>query len=603
MLKKFFLNILSSFVGTWIALVIFGIISVLVVVGIVTKIGISSFNKTSQEVSKGSVLVLNLSGSIAEVETPAELDYFSLISGDIERPQTLLNLKSAIEAAKNNKNVSALYLKCLGVHGAPATINALRDAITDFKESGKRVIAYGENLNLGDYYLASAADEVYLNPSGRVMMKGLGGLTLFYKGLLDKLGVEMQVVKVGTFKSAVEPFILTHMSEPARAQLDTLYDSMWDYMCNSISKNRNELTASEIDSLVSNCYLFTQDAQFCLQSRLVDHLLYERSMDSVIASKLNVKKEDLNFVSPSLLDGQEQTAAAAYQSSNQIAILYATGDILDGGGKSTINYERMVPLITSLAENDKIKGMVLRVNSPGGSAFGSDQIGEALDYFQSKGKPLAVSMGDYAASGGYWISCCADRIFADPLTITGSIGIFGMIPNVQGLMHKLGLNVDLVSSTPKAEFPNLMIPLDAQQLDAMQHMVEHGYDQFVARVARGRKMPESRVREIGEGRVWNAIKAKEIGLVDELGGLSKAVEWVAQTAKIENYGMPVYPKFELTLWDYLPELADMSIAGDIKKLLGEESSDFLYIKAMMILMQSQLQARMPYGDLIFTTQF
>lgn len=601
MLKKFFLNTLSSFVGAWVALVLFGVVAVLVMVGIFAKIGLSHMNKEG-EISKGSILRLELSGPIQETEKPKEIDYFSLMQGKIERYQTLAGLVQAIRTAKNNDYIEAIYLKCDGIMAAPATVDALRDALMEFKESGKKIIAYSNNLGMSDYYVATVADEIYLNPQGTVGLQGISGTTLFYKGLLDKLGIEFQVVKVGTYKSAVEPYINSTMSGPARAQLDTLYNNIWNYILDKICENRKSLTPEIIDSLVSKDFIFLKPAVSDLKNSLVDHLAYERSMDSIIAARLDKDKDKLNFVGPELIDSQEITSMA-YDSKNQIAVLYATGQILDGGGSSVIDYIKLVPVITSLADNDKVKGMVLRVNSPGGSVFGSDQIGDALDYFQSKGKPLAVSMGDYAASGGYWISCCADRIFADPLTITGSIGIFGLIPNVEGLVNKLGLNFETVSTNPSAQFPSFIHRMTAEQQAAMQEMVERGYDQFVKRVADGRKMSEQKVRRIGEGRVYDAMKAMELGLVDQLGGLSDAIEWVAEKASLENYGVPVFPRVETTVWDFLPELLDTDGLAQLKGIYGENVNMDVIKFLWLLTCQKPLQARMVYGDFIFNTQF
>ena len=526
MLKKFFLNTLSSFVGAWIALVLFGVVGVIVAVGLVA--GMHGTDEVAS-VKKHSILTLELSGSIVESETPSSINYTALMSGGIEKPQTLNVIVEGLKEGADNKNIDALYIKCGAALASPATFNAIREAVKEFKKTGKKVYAYGDVYTLGTYYVASVSDKIFLNPYGEIAIQGLGSTSMYLKGLFDKLGVEFQVVKVGTFKSAVEPYISTQMSEPARAQLDTLFSTMWDFMKDGICDNRKKLSGSEIDSLVNNGLMFST-AEFAAESGFVDEVVYERVMDERLAKLIDVDKKKLNFVSPSTLIGQLPWTDA-YSSKNNIAVLYATGEIVDGASTG-INYQKLVPIITQLADDDKIKGLVLRVNSPGGSAFGSDQIGEALDYFQSKKKPLAVSMGDYAASGGYWISCGADRIFADPLTITGSIGIFGLIPNVKGLSDKLGINPQSVSTNPAADFPTLFTPMDEKQLSIMQKYVETGYDRFIKRVATGRKMTEAKVRQIAEGRVWNAMKAKEIGLVDELGSLKDAIEWTAKKADI-----------------------------------------------------------------------
>lgn len=597
MLKKFFMNTLSSFVGAWIALVLFGVVAVLVTIGVVAKLGVSS--SAPESIKKGSVLTIDLSGSIVERETPTQLDYISLIQGDVERPQTLINLITAIGEAKENDNISAIYLKCGGLSASPATLNALRSALVDFKSSDKKIIAYGSNYGMGDYYLASAASKVYMNPGGEVLLQGLGGTSMYFKDLFDKLGVEFQVVKVGTFKSAVEPYILNEMSEPARAQLDTLYTNLWDVICSNIGKTRKKLTPEVINKAISEDFIFLQPADTGVKLGFIDQLVYERSMDSIIAHTLNKDEKKLNFIKPSALLSQTDWGAA-YTSKKQIAVLYATGEIVDGGGSSTIDYKKLVPQIVDLAKDDKVKGLVLRVNSPGGAVFGSEQIGEALDYFQSTGKPLAVSMGDYAASGGYWISCGANRIFADPLTITGSIGIFGLIPNVKELVNKIGVTPQTVSTNPDANFPSLFYPMTEPQQAAMQKYVERGYDKFVARVAKGRNLSEEQVRRIGEGRVWDAVKAKEIGLVDELGGLHDAVDWLAEKCDLgASYDVALYPTLESTMWDFIPELANMKAVDALNKALEGKYEEITVKWAKDFLCQKPIQARMPYLNVGF----
>lgn len=598
MLKKFFMNMLSSFVGAWIALVLFGVVAVMVCIGIAAKFGASSGETVN--VSKGSVLTIELSGVIEERETPLDIDYISLMRRDVSRPQTLENLVMAIQEAKENKNISAIYLKCGGVSARLATLNALRDELSDFRKGGKKIIAYADSYGSGDYFVASCADKVFLNPGGQVMLQGIGGTSLYLKGLFDKLGVEFQVVKVGTYKSAVEPYILSEMSQPARAQLDTLYGNMWSYVREQIASSRKKVTAAAIDSLVSRDFIFLQPASAAVKAGLIDKLYYERKVDDVIADVIGRDKDKVNFVNPSALVKPSEAAVSAFGGKKRIAVVYASGEIVDGGGSGTINFEKYVPLITKLANDDDVKGLVLRVNSPGGAVFGSEQIGEALDYFQSRGKPLAVSMGDYAASGGYWISCCADRIYADPLTITGSIGIFGLIPNAAGLAEKIGVSPQLVATNPEAEFPNGFLPMDSRQLAAMQKYVERGYDKFVKRVAKGRKMKEDYVRQIGEGRVWDAESALRIGLIDEMGGLQNAVDWIADKAKLgENYSLSSYPEIETSFWNMIPEMAQMTAETQMAKA-ADGNYELLLVKfARRILERKPVQALMPEIDVRF----
>lgn len=589
MLKRFLMNMLSSFVGAWIALVLFGVAAVLVGIGIAASFGSGA---DVPSVKSGSILSIDLSGVIEEVQKPADIDYISLAKGDMERQKTLLELVTALQEASVNSNISAVYLKCGALSAAPATLDALRKALLDFKKSGKPVYAYGDVFTTGTYYVATVADRIYANPQGEIMMQGLSSTNLYMKGLFDKLGVTFQVVKVGKFKSAVEPYISQEMSEPARAQLDTLFGSMWKYIRADMAASRKGVTPEDIDSLISVSNIAFASMRLARESNLVDSLVYERKMDSILASHLGLDVKKLNFVSPTLLVGQTSWGEA-YDSKKQIAVLYASGEIVDGGGLQQIDYKEMVPRIVSLADDDNVKGMVLRVNSPGGSAFGSAQIGEALDYFQSKKKKIAVSMGDYAASGGYWISSGADMIYADALTITGSIGIFGLIPNIDGLTQKLGVTPQTVSTNPGAEFPTLFKPMDERQLGVMQKYVERGYDDFVTRVAKGRKMKKEQVLAIAEGRVWNAMKAVQIGLVDSIGSMKNAIDWVAANSGLgDNYDVAIYPRLEPSIWDIIPELAGTASKVRELGLLKEGADETMLRLARRILSQHPVQARM-----------
>ncbi|MDE6409426.1 MAG: signal peptide peptidase SppA [Muribaculaceae bacterium] len=587
MLKRFFLNLLSSFVGTWIAIMLFGVVVVLVCIGLAARFGSAS---SMGKIERHSILTLDLSGVIEEREEAIIPDYSMIFNGGIDRPQTLDVITKALREGADNKNIDALYLKCGRVAAAPATLNAIREEVAKFKKSGKKVYAYGDALFSGAYYVASVADSIFINPYGSVEMTGLSSTSLYMKNLFDKIGISWQVVKVGTFKSAVEPYIMNEMSEPARAQLDTLFGNMWGFMREKICENRKKLTPEKIDSLINVVSITFAPVEDAVKSGLVDKAVYERTMDSRFAKLVGKKKDDLNFVSPSDLVASSEFNAGM-GGKNQIAVLYATGEIVDGSS-SGINFEKLVPTITKLAEDDDVKGLVLRVNSPGGSAFGSDQIGEALDYFKSKGKPLAVSMGDYAASGGYWISCGADVIYADPLTITGSIGIFGLIPNGELLLEKIGVNPQFAGTNPQADFPTLYKPMDERQLQVVQKNVERGYDRFINRVAKGRKMPVQKVREIAEGRVWDAMKAKKIGLVDNLGNLEDAITWTAKKASVDGkYNLVVYPDFKPSFWNMVVD------GGTFEKVASDFStqgfSEFAVEYIRSYLNRERIQARMP----------
>ena len=592
MLKKFFLNFLSSFVGAWVALGLFCLAAVIVVISLVGKMGASMATDT-ERVRSNSVLTINLDGVIAERETAPDFSPVNLINGDLSVPASLNGLVAAIGEAKDNKDVRMIYLKCNGVAASPATLHALRDALVDFKESNKKIYAYGNSFGLGDYYVASVADSLFHNPAGAMSVNGMSSMVPYFKELLDKVGVQMQVVKVGTFKSAVEPYISNEMSAPARAQLDTLYGNIWNFITAEICKSRR-LTEENFSKLINQDVMMLQDAKFAEKNKVVDKIVYERTMDDRIASALGVDKKKVNYISPAILNASS-SFGIEYASSNQIAVLYAVGEIMEGS-KTGINCEVLVPVITRLADDDDVKGLVLRVNSPGGSVFGSDLIGEALNYFKSKGKPLAVSMGDYAASGGYWISCQADRIFSDPLTITGSIGIFGMIPNVSGLAGKIGVSPQFVSTNPEVDFPSLFRPMTESQMALMQGYINRGYDKFVGRVAKGRNLSDARVRQIAEGRVWDGAKALELKLVDQLGQLDDAIDWVQ--AQVDKKGgkkcdVAFYPEIDSNFWS----LVQMSLQNEMRASLIEEATKLVpdaeaADELTRILSRKPVQARM-----------
>lgn len=589
MLKKFFLNLVSSFVGAWIAMVLFCVVAVIVVVGLIARFGADS-EQVSTKVSKDSVLVLDLTGTIIETPEPGSFDFMTLaLNRELESSQALNVLVDGIREGKDSKDIKAMYIKCGHPSASPATLNALRLAIADFRESGKKVYAYADAMSMGDYFVASQADSLFLNPGGMLEISGLGGTTIYYKDFLDKIGVKMNLVKVGTFKSAAEPYISNEMSVPARAQLDTLYSSMWNYIGKAVAKNRKTLNDQSMNK-AANEFIVFQKSSDVLKQGYVDRLVYERQMDDIIGKLVGKDGDDVRYYSPQTL-AENSRWGSDYQSSNKIAVLYATGEIAEKT-RNGIDCYRLVPQITDLADDDNVKALVLRVNSPGGSVFGSEQIGEALDYFKSKGKPFIVSMGDYAASGGYWISCTADRIYADPLTITGSIGIFGLFPSVEGLLKKLGLTPQTVSTNPGKDIPVLENPT-SEQLDVLQKYINDGYSRFVNRVAKGRNMKEERVRQIAEGRVYDAVQAKDLKLIDELGSLDDAVAYAAEMAglKKDKYGIAIFPKYQPDFMDILKAQGLDKLNVELSRISGETPESMLVNEAAAILRRSPYQAR------------
>jgi protease-4 len=533
MMKKFILIVCGSFVGAFLAFLFFMFAAMMMSIGIMGAMG-SMGSKKSVNVSKHSILKLDLGTSIEERGGDEPIDMMSLMQGQgLPSSLGLNTVVSAIEKAAKDDKVDGIYIECNGVSAAPATLEKVRRALKQFKKSGKWIAAYGhEGINQADYYLASVADSIYLNPVGAVDLHGLGGMTPYMKKLFDKVGIEMQIVRVGTFKSAVEPYMLDDMSDANRLQTEHYLGIIWNEMRDSIAADR-KLQSAALNTLCDSVVV-TFKADRLLKEKLVDKLVYRNQMEDILRARTKVdKKDDLNYVSPDdLADDLEASA-----SGDHIAVVYAVGEIDGspsmGSTEEGINSDKLCETILKLKDDDNVKGMVFRVNSPGGSAFGSEQIWKAVMDFKAAGKPVAVSMGDYAASGGYYISCCADRIFAERTTITGSIGIFGMIPCASELIeNKLGIHMASVKTNENADMTGVYKKLTPAQTAALQNMINEGYELFTKRCADGRHVTQDSIKQIAEGRVWDGITAKQIGLVDEFGGIAEAVAWVANKAKL-----------------------------------------------------------------------
>lgn len=547
-MKKFFLNALSSFVGTWVAIVLAGAIAALLIFALITKMtGGESVN-----IEDNSVLEIKLEGAMVERDDRSSMSFMSMISGSMEAPQALETTVAAIKEAKTNGQIKAIYLDCGNIAAAPATLQALRTALADFKSSGKKIYAYADNMGQGAYYVASVANEISLNPAGSVSFSGLGGQSLFFKGLLDKIGVSFQAVRVGKGKAAIEPYTQDTMSVVARNQTMQVLDTIWTQVKHDISASRKAMTPAYIEKLINEDYIAQKSAQFVKDAKIVDSLEYRHEFETRIAKAVGQGDKLERRVSPARLAAY--VPARTKDSKDQVAVLYACGGIDDFMGGNGINSAELVEQILELKDDENVKALVLRVNSPGGSAFGSEQIWEALKTFKKSGKPFVVSMGDYAASGGYYISAGADRIFANPMCITGSIGIFGLIPNVKGLMDHVGLHTEMVATNPSGQFPNLVDPLDEKQLAAMQAMVDNGYALFVKRCAEGRGMTEERIKEIADGRPLSAPMALHFGLVDELGNLQDAIAYAGKQAKLKDYNVVNYPEVEMSIMQFLSDM-------------------------------------------------
>lgn len=448
----------------------------------------------------------------------------------------LQDLLSNIALAKNNDKVLGIYLKGGELATAPASAKALRDALEDFKESGKFVIAYAESYSQTNYYIASVADKMYLNAVGSVAWNGLSAQKMYYTRLMEKIGVEMQILKVGTFKSAVEPYFRTSMSKEDRQQTQQYVAGIWSEMKGAVAKSRG-VSEGDLDKYADE-FMGIQAPEKYIEYGLVDTLVYIQDMDTVLRMYAGTK--EYKQLSTSKMTNVKR---AEVEAKDKVAVLYAEGQILDSGNEGIVG-SQVIKTINKIHKNEDVKAVVLRVNSPGGSANASEQIWHAVTTLQAKGLPVVVSMGDYAASGGYYISCSADYIYAEPTTLTGSIGIFGTVPNFSKIREKVGLDIDEVSTNKHSSLEANMIykGMNAQEYALMQGMVERGYELFTSRCADGRKMTQEAIKMIGEGRVWLGKDAVEIGLVDELGNIDSAIQKAAELAGLGSYSMVYYPE-------------------------------------------------------------
>ena len=535
--------------------------------------------------ANNSVLNLCLSGNIKE-RMPRTTTF---MPKDETAAMGLDDIIAAIRKAKNDHRIKGIYLNPRIFSASPATLAQIRQELIDFKESGKFIVAYADTYTQSGYYLASVADKIAVNPQGSLDIHGLASIPVFYKDALEKLGIEVQVFKVGTYKSAVEPFTLTEMSEANRQQTTSSLNDIWSFMRSDLANSRH-LSIDEVDS-VANQFPLLKETAYLINKNLVDTVLYETEMKNYLRTLLNIDKED-KIPSATVRDMKSVPPPIIKKSKNNIALLYAVGNIVSGNGSSDIQDKFMVNEIEKLRKDDNIKAVVFRVNSGGGSAYASEQIWKAITDLK-KEKPVVVSMGDLAASGGYYISCNASKIVAQPTTITGSIGIFGLFPNMQGTMNKLGLNFDVVKTHKYGDFGNLSRPMNKDEKAMLQSYIDKGYDTFLSRCAEGRNILKDTLAKYAEGRIWTGNQAKTIGLVDELGGIEKAIKIAADLANLDDdYVVYEYPRkrslFEELFYRNKNDLA----LKTLKEYLGDSYDIFMTIKNLKE--EDFIQARLPY---------
>ncbi|MFT3737317.1 MAG: signal peptide peptidase SppA [Breznakibacter sp.] len=582
-MAKFFKYLLATFVGGLVA-ALFLFVILLGFIG-----GIVALSSEEVVVKDNSILLLRLNGPIVERLTPNPIqDLFDEMS---DKPQTegLNQILSNIDKAKRDPKIKGILLDGGMLSAGYATIEEIRNALGSFKESGKFVYAYGTIYTQKAYYLASVADKVYVTPSGMVQFSGIYSERMFFKGTLEKLGVEMQVFKVGKFKSAVEPFIEEKMSDPAREQTQVYINSIWAHVLDKVSESRN-IDKNSLNQLANQMPMFL-DPQLLVDNGLVDGLKYKDELLVELKDLTNTSQsDDLASVTNKQYVNVFVEKERKGLERDKIAVIYASGDI-DGTSSDGIKSDDLSRTIREARRDSSVKAIVLRINSPGGSALGSEIIWREVKLAKET-KPVVVSMGDLAASGGYYIACAADTIVAHPTTLTGSIGIFGIIPNAQGLFNKIGITFDGAKTNQFSDMPDLARPFRPEEKALMQAYVERGYQLFTQRCADGRKTTRNYIDSIGQGRVWAGQKSVDIKLVDKLGGINDAIAVAKDMAKLDNYKLVELPAEEDPLKQFLKGAGGGAKAWAIKTLIGDGAE---YLNAIEELPNNcPIQARLPY---------
>lgn len=569
-MKDFLKFTLATVVGIVLSSVVLFFISMLVVFSMLYT------SESEVQVKENTVLKMDLRGTLSE---RSQEDPFSLLAGDDNHAYGLDDMLASIRKAKENENIKGIYIEASSLASdGYASLKELRDALADFKESGKFIVAYADAYTQGLYYVSSVADKVLLNPQGMLDWSGLASSPVFLKGLLDKVGIEMQVFKVGTYKSAVEPYINTQMSEANREQMTDYLTSLWGTLTEEVSASR-QVSVEDLN-LAADRLMALQTAKDCVECGLVDTLMYKNDVRDYLKQMAGVDEDD-DLPTLSLDDMRNvKKNVPKDKSGNIVAVYYAYGQIGSGlmsWGSENIDAEEVIRDLRELKEDEDVKAVVLRVNSPGGSAYDSEQIWHAVSELKAE-KPVIVSMGDYAASGGYYISCNADTIVAEPTTLTGSIGIYGIVPSREELYRKIGLNFDVVKTNAHGDFGMVSRKMNEGEKELMQAYINRGYDLFLTRCAEGRGMTKEEIDRIGQGRVWTGARAKELGLVDELGGLDRAIEIAVEKAGVEAYTLMNYPA-KKSAWE---QLKDFNTGNYVRThlLKGEAGKAYRQIEAI-----------------------
>jgi protease-4 len=588
-MKDFIKSVLATMVGIFGFFIVMGVLTMMSIIGMVAS------SSAAQNVEENSVFVLNLSGTISDQGTDNPL---SIFTGDDSQSTGLNNILSAIKKAKTNDDIKGIYIEAGALITNYATLQEIRNALADFRKSGKWIVAYGDYYTQGAYYVASVANKVYINPKGIVDWHGIGAQTMFYKDFMAKFGVKCEVVKVGTFKSATETFTEEKMSDANRLQTQTFIDGTWQNICTAVSKSRG----ISIDSLNSyaDSYLALQSTEMLMKAKMVDGMMYSDKVKDAVKKMMKLEKDDdiAQLTLSDMLNVKDEKVEG-----DKIAIYYASGDIVQDpkaatmfGNNDYIASRKVCKDLEDLMNDDDVKAVVVRINSGGGDAYASEQMWHQMSELR-KVKPVVVSMGDYAASGAYYMSAPASWIVAQPNTLTGSIGIFAVIPDFSGLVtSKLGVRFDEVKTNRNSTFGNLMArPFNAEETAMLQASVNRGYSLFRQRVADGRHLPIESVEKIAQGRVWLATDALNIKLVDQLGGIDDAVKKAAELAKLKEYYTSDYPATASWIDNLLNSMSSSGtyLDAQLRQTLGELYQPFTVLRS--INKREAIQARIPYA--------
>lgn len=579
-MKSFFKNVLANIVAIVLLCVVFFFFFIIILV-----VGSTSGDK-SVTVKKNSILTINLKTNI--IDSPTE-ERTGLFNVDKKNQNILIyEALEAIDKAKADDNIKGISIEVDNLNAGITQIDDLRSAIEDFKKSGKFVYAYGNTVSQASYYLGSVADKYYLNPAGMIELKGLATEVAFFKDFADKYGIGIEVIRHGKFKSAVEPFLRNDISPENREQLSTLLNDIWKNTSSKIAVSRKMDTA-QFRTVVDS--LYGMIPELSLKYKLADQLIQKGEYDQMIKTKLNLKEDDkLNKIS---LAKYINSYSDDEKSGDKVAVLYAAGSINSGDEYNEIYSEKYIEYIKELQENDKVKAVVFRINSPGGSANASDEILFQLQQLKKK-KPLIVSFGDYAASGGYYIAMAADKIYSEPNTLTGSIGVFGVIPYFKELANKNGVRSDIVATNANSQYFSTLNGVTPYGVNMITRSVEGTYKRFVHFVTQNRKQTFEQIDQVGGGRVWSGVRAKQIGLVDELGTLKDAVRFAAQKAGLKSYNVTSYPKKMSTFEQIFQDLNKEDIeARVIKSKIGKANYEILQ-QITEEKLQSEIKMQMPY---------